>query len=78
LKAKTRRADRLASFNSHPSTFNYAAPVCGEQPVSQIAPKLFTDPRGEQIVQKKGFNFVIQRSPSSRSLIEQSKRGGLK
>jgi hypothetical protein len=46
--------------------------------VSQIIPKLFTDPHGEEVVQNKTFTSGTGVTGLSRSLIEQSKRGGLK
>jgi len=49
-----------------------------EQPVSQFMPKLFTGGRGEEVVKNKTFTSETDVTGSSRSLIEQSQRGGLK
>jgi hypothetical protein len=46
--------------------------------VSQIIPKLFTGRIGEEVVKNKAFHLPGQVTVSSRSLIEQSQRGGLK
>ena len=41
-------------------------------------PKLFTGGRGEEVVKNKTFTSETDVTGSSRSLIEQSQRGGLK
>jgi len=46
--------------------------------VSQFIPKLFTVWGGEEVVENKSFTLGTFATRSSRSLIEQSQRGGLK
>ena len=49
-----------------------------EQPVNLIIPKLFTEPRGEEVVQNNLWKFTPARAWWGCSLIEQSWCGGLK
>jgi hypothetical protein len=83
----TRRGRRISILESAglvgaaaPSPRIYSVPASAhrEYPVSQFIPKLFTNPAGEEVVENKTFTLGTDVARSSRSLIEQSQRGGLK